>query len=154
MAWQSDGTGRDDKGQRDDATTNQTYKRTDERSNKAGATGGDNAARGEDVTRGDGAADDFFVCLVGGGRLCRSTFHVGIIDKPTYEYRLIVARPCRKITTYKKVYYQHTRKHVAEIGLSGQKLVTLLLVADMSPTLPAKAVRSDVIEGKSEGEHV
>ena len=50
--------------------------------------------------------------------------------------------------------YQHTRKHVAEIGLSGQKLVTLLLVADMSPTLPAKAVRSDVIEGKSEGEHV
>jgi hypothetical protein len=35
----------DDKGQRDNTTTNQTNKQTDERTNKAGATRGDDAAR-------------------------------------------------------------------------------------------------------------
>ena len=33
---------------------------------------------------------------------------------------------------------RHTVNHVAKIGLSGQKLATFCLVADMSPTFPAK----------------
>ena len=38
VAWQRNGTGSNDKGQRDDTTTNQTNKRTDKQTNKAGAT--------------------------------------------------------------------------------------------------------------------
>ena len=34
---------------------------------------------------------------------------------------------------------RHKKNHVAKIGLSGQKWATFRLVADMSPTLPAKA---------------
>ena len=50
VAWQWEGIGMlDDKGQRDNATTNQMNKPTDERTNNAGATWGDDVAR-----RGDG----------------------------------------------------------------------------------------------------
>jgi hypothetical protein len=51
VAMQWDGM-RDNKGQRDIATTNQRNKWTDEQTNKAGGTWGDDVARGEDVTQG------------------------------------------------------------------------------------------------------
>ena len=38
MAWRCNGKGCDDKGQRDDATTNKMNKQMDKRTNKAGAT--------------------------------------------------------------------------------------------------------------------
>ena len=56
--------GRDDKGQRDDATTNQRNKRTDEQTDKAGVTN----ERQEVKTQREGmeAAVDFFGLLLGG----------------------------------------------------------------------------------------
>jgi hypothetical protein len=56
--------GRNDKGQRDDATTNQRNKRTDEQTDKAGVTN----ERQEVKTQREGmeAAVDFFGLLLGG----------------------------------------------------------------------------------------
>ena len=133
MAWQHNGTGSNDKGHRDDATTKQTNKQMDKQTNKVGATWGNDTARGEeDVMQGDGSGVWFFVFCWGGGYwLCRSTFDVGISSKLT---RLLSVRGMSMSANYDTKVCRHTRNDVVEIGLSGQKLATLLLVANMSLT--------------------
>jgi len=63
------------------------------------------------VTRGDGAADDCCVCLLGGGGYVNQHFTSELVASshlPTYEYRLFVVRQCRKITTQKCTDTQET----------------------------------------------
>jgi hypothetical protein len=59
------GMGHDDKGHRDDTTTNQRNKTTGQTNKKAGATWGDDAANGEDATQGDGGRMIFLCFLLG-----------------------------------------------------------------------------------------
>ena len=72
-----------------------------------------------------------FLCFVGGGRLCRSTFDVGISSKLT---RLSSVHGTSMSGNHDTKVCRHSRNHVAKIGLSGQKLATFRLVADMLPT--------------------
>ena len=67
-------------------------------------------------------------------RLCRS------YDEQRYIIELMpwsVFGPSMSGNSNKKV-CRHKKNHVAKIGLSGQKWATFRLVADMSPTFPAK----------------
>jgi hypothetical protein len=61
-----------------------------------------------------------FLCFVGGGRLCRSTFHVGISSKLN---QISSVRGTSKSENHDTKFCRHTRSSVAEIGL---------------PTFPAK----------------
>ncbi len=76
------------------------------------------------------AADDF-LCFVGGGRLCRSTFDVGISSKLT---SLLSVSGTSMWGNHNTKVCRHTRNHVAKIGLLGRKLATFCLVANMLPT--------------------
>ncbi len=72
-----------------------------------------------------------FCVLFGGGRLCRSAFDVGISSKLT---QLLSVCGTSMLGNHDIKISRHTRNHVTKIGLLGQKLVTLLLIADMLPT--------------------
>ncbi len=79
-------------------------------------------------------ADDFFV-LCWGGRLCRSTFDVGISNK---LHRISSVRGTSMSENHDIKLCRHKKNNVAKIGLSGQKWATCRLVGNMSPTFPAK----------------
>ena len=79
--------------------------------------------------------------------VCRIlTFNVGI--RSTYLRISSVRGPSMSGKSDTKV-SRHTKNHVAKIGMSGQNLATFRLVADMSPTLPAKQSNSPHISKKN-----
>ena len=125
--------GRETTQQPTNQTNKQTNKQTDKQTNKTGGTWGDNTARGEeDMTWGDGGSGCFFCVLLGGGGwLCRLTFGIGTSSKLT---RLLSVRGTSMPGNQNTNVCRHTRNHVAKIGLSGRKFVTLSLVAGMLPT--------------------
>ncbi len=73
-----------------------------------------------------------FLYFVGGGRLCRSAFDVGISSMLN---RILSVRGTSVSEKSRHTIDRHRRIHVAEIGMSEQKLATFLHVGDMSHRL-------------------